>query len=47
MRHEANKYHEKYGNTYDDSFDGWAEDDDSSEKNTRRTKNTRKASLGQ
>ena len=25
----------------------WAEDDDSSEKNTRRTKNTRKASLGQ
>ena len=47
LRQEANEYHEKYGNTYDDSFDDWAEDDDNSVKNTRRDKNTRKASLGQ
>ena len=47
LRQEANKYHEKYGNTYDDSFGDWAEDDDdNSAKNTRRDKNTRKANLG-
>ena len=47
LRQEANEYHEKYGNTYDDSFDDWDEDDDNSAKNTRRSKNTRKTSLGQ